>query len=240
MVVQAVRRWRWRRIEFRHPSLGQGEGGYGAHFLPLAKLCYPLKATGHWSYAHAGALRSAVTNRQWTQIRVCKASFSQDRCCQLCVAYGLVDSGSSDPKYLGTITHQLWTCPVLQPFREANCPSWILSLVSAELDGSPTLPSNKLLLYTRALHKSVEPRLARNPVHETFNWIVQPEAGGVTYGRLYADGSRLFGDRRLRRGRLGQGQVCFQEKWDLVGAPSWNCVFMFVGTVGPAPSTHNA
>ena len=46
--------------------------------------------------------------------------------------------------------------------------------------------------------------------------------------------------RRLRRGRLGQGQVCFQEKWDLVGAPSWNCVFMFVGTVGLAPSTHNA
>ena len=39
LVVESVRRWRWRRMESRHPSLAQGGGGYGAHFLPFAKLC---------------------------------------------------------------------------------------------------------------------------------------------------------------------------------------------------------
>ena len=196
LVVHAVRRWRWRRIEARHPSLAQGEGGYGAHFLPLAKLCYPLKSTSEWSHEHAGALRSAVTNRQWTQIRICRASFSQDRCCQLCVAYGLVESGSNDPKFLGTLTHRLWTCPILQPFRDAKCPSRISSFVNAQLNGSYALPSDKLLLLTRALHKSVEPRVARRPLHGTFNWIVQPDGDGVPHGRVYADGSRLFAEHR--------------------------------------------
>ncbi len=102
LVVQAVRRWRWRRIEARHPSLRQGEGGHGLHFLPVARLCYPLRATAQWTFEHAGALRSAVTNRQWTQIRVCRANLSPDRCCQLCVAYGLVEPGSTDPRFLGT------------------------------------------------------------------------------------------------------------------------------------------
>lgn len=69
LVVQAVHRWRWRRIEARHPSLAQGTGGFGAHFQPLAKLCYPVRPSALWSHEHAGALRSAVTNRQWTQIQ---------------------------------------------------------------------------------------------------------------------------------------------------------------------------
>ena len=195
-VIQSVRRWRWRRIESRHPTLAQGGRGYGAHFLPLATLCYPLKSTEQWSYAHAGALRSAVTNRQWTQVRVCRAAFSKDRCCQLCVAYGLVEAGSSDPKFLGTLTHRLWVCPVLQAFRDANCPGWILSLVNAELSSSFSLPTDKLLLFTRALHKSVEPRLASRPSQETFNWIVPPDTDGVPYGRVYADGSRLFAEHK--------------------------------------------
>jgi len=111
-------------------------------------------------------------------------------------SYGLVESGSNDPKFLGTLTHRLWTCPVLQTFREANCPGWILRLVNDDLSGSFCLPSDKILLYTRALHQSVEPRLVGKLTHNTFNWIVHPEEGGVPLGRVYADGSRLFGEHR--------------------------------------------
>ena len=34
-VCEAVRRWRWRRIEKRLPALIQGDGGYGLHIQPL-------------------------------------------------------------------------------------------------------------------------------------------------------------------------------------------------------------
>ena len=37
-VGQAVRRWRWRRIEDQHPTLKQGEGGHGAFFAPVRRL----------------------------------------------------------------------------------------------------------------------------------------------------------------------------------------------------------
>ena len=53
----------WRRIEARHPSLVQGVGGFGAHFQPVARLCFPVKTSASWTHEHAGALRSAVTNR---------------------------------------------------------------------------------------------------------------------------------------------------------------------------------
>lgn len=49
---------------------------------------------------------------------------------------------------------------------------------------------------SRALLKSVETRLARKPAKSTFNWIVRPDSDGVSYGRVYADGSRLFGEHR--------------------------------------------
>ena len=108
----------------------------------------------------------------------------------------MVEAESSDPKFLGTLTHRLWTCPVLQPFREANCPKWLRDLVASDLNGDYTLPPDKVLLYTRALLKSVEPRLARKPANSTFNWIVRPDKDGVPYGRVYADGSRLFAEHR--------------------------------------------
>ena len=38
LVHRSVRRWRWRRIEDKCPSLCQSDGGYGAHVKPLFKL----------------------------------------------------------------------------------------------------------------------------------------------------------------------------------------------------------
>ena len=159
-----------------------------------------MKTSASWTHEHAGAFRSAVTNSHWTQIRLCRANLAQDRCCQLCVAYGLVESGSNDPKYLGTLMHRYWTCPVLQPFRELHCPGWLRAMVNAELNSGVALTSDRLLLYTRALHKSVEPSLAccaaSGATDGTFNWLVQPGVDGIPVGRVYADGSRLFSEHR--------------------------------------------
>jgi len=57
LVYDSVRRWRWRRIEQRIPTLAQGSGGFGAHFAPIRKL---LKAKANsipdWGPKQAGAL----------------------------------------------------------------------------------------------------------------------------------------------------------------------------------------
>ena len=38
LVEKSVRRWRWRRVESKCPSLHQGAGGFGVHVAPLFKL----------------------------------------------------------------------------------------------------------------------------------------------------------------------------------------------------------
>ena len=70
-VEQSVRRWRWRNIESKCPSLRQGDGGYGAHVIPLYRLVNTRKLnTSAWNQEHIGSLCSAVANRQWTQVRL--------------------------------------------------------------------------------------------------------------------------------------------------------------------------
>ena len=197
MVCASVRRWRWRRVEARHPSLKQGQGGYGVHMHPLIRLCYSCKGlTAAWGFQQAGALRSAMASRQWPQVRLYKAGYVKSPCCMLCVNAGLVSPESEDPKYLGSLTHRLWTCPVLHPFRILTCPKWLLDKVLALLRDDYTLPPEHVVLYTRALHKSVEPLVAVKPRHSTFNWRVRPPAGGIPAGWAYADGSRLFAEHK--------------------------------------------
>ena len=193
LIVESVRRWRWRRIETGHPGLAQGQGGYGLHFQPLFQLCFLKNGTStEWTYEHAGALRSALTNRQWTQVRLSRASLVMQKWCDLCVRHSLCTTDCTDPAFLGTLTHRLWTCPVLMPFREKHCPQWLLKKVWDLLDGGYTLPADQVMLFTRAMHKSVEPLVARQPARATFDWIVKPPVGGVPVGRAYADGSRLY------------------------------------------------
>ncbi len=94
-------------------------------------------------------------------------------------------------------THRYWTCPVLQSLRDKHCPAWLLDLIKSEMVGTNELPCHKLLLYTRALHKSVEPCLACKPARGTFDWIVEPVTlDAIPYGRVYADGSRLYSEQR--------------------------------------------
>ena len=66
-VRNAVWRWRWRRIEAKHPALVQLDGGFGAHMGPIFRLLNDKCRISGWKGEHKGALRSAVLNRQWPQ-----------------------------------------------------------------------------------------------------------------------------------------------------------------------------
>ena len=53
-----------------------------------------------------------------------------------------------------------------------------------------------LLLYTRALHKSIEPQIAKPPGNDSFTWHIKPPSDGIPLGRVYTDGSRLFAEHK--------------------------------------------
>lgn len=199
LVEQTVRRWRWRRIELKYPSLKQGVGGFGVHMCPLYRLINSKKApTEEWGHNHVGVLCSAICNRQWTQSRLVRAGLAQysTRACRLCVANGLCTYDSQDPKFGGTLVHRLWTCPVIEPHRCSVVPSYLLRRVRAMIRSDFTFPPQHVLLFTRALHRSLEPSLTQPPREDTFNWHVPPPPGGVMHGRVYADGSRLFAEHK--------------------------------------------
>ncbi len=89
-VQRAVWRWRWRRLESKHSHLMQKEGGYGAFIQPIFKLLNG-KDGPEWDCNHKGALRSAVTNRQWPQAKLFQAGMVDSPSCRLGVAAGLCD-----------------------------------------------------------------------------------------------------------------------------------------------------
>ena len=68
-VRASVKRWRWRRIEDIYPSLQVGTLGNGAFMEPIWRLLKSKQNDSEWNEALRGALRSAITNRQWTQER---------------------------------------------------------------------------------------------------------------------------------------------------------------------------
>ena len=228
LVEQSVRRWRWRRVERKHPTLAQGDGGYGAHVLPLYKLVNFKRASSEdWNHEHVGALCSAICDRQWCQSRLVSAGLEAEankghKACRLCVAAGLCESDSIDPKFVGTLVHRYWVCPVLEPARCVRVPAYLRRKVNALLRRDSTLPPEQVLLYTRALHKSIEPSIAQPPREETFGWIVPPPPGGVAHGRVYADGSRLFAEHKYCGlvARQGWAFAIYDDEAKLIAAAS--------------------
>ncbi len=100
-----------------------------------------------------------------------------------------------DPKWAGTLTHRIWTCAVLQEHRERLVPGWLLRSVTSKLRSG--FSPEELLLFTRALMKSPEPRLEPCPADETFVWVHYPFRGDIGVGTVYVDGSRLYAEHRL-------------------------------------------
>ena len=73
LVYEAVKRWRWKRVEKKHPYLATSGRGRGANMAPIWKLLRSKGQSENWHAGHRGALRSAFAGRQWTQSR-CKAA----------------------------------------------------------------------------------------------------------------------------------------------------------------------
>ncbi len=224
LVDRSVRRWRWRRVEAKCPSLRQADGGYGAHTYPLFRLINSRKLTScDWSHEHVGALCSAMANRQWTQCRLAGAGFVPPHCkaCRLCVAHGLCDSECTDPKFLGTLVHRIWTCPAAEPQRQKLVPSALLRRVASLIGHDYTLPPSEVLFYTRALHKSLEPSVSKPPEQEEFVWHVPPPCEGVVQGRVYADGSRLYAEHKYCGlvARQGWAFVIMSDQGKIVASP---------------------
>ena len=152
-----------------------------------------------WNQQHVGALCSAVANRQWAQARLAEANLatpSTSRACRLCVAHGLCDRDTSDRRFAGTLVHRLWICQVTEPQRQKLVPAYLLTIVRNLLRDDGTLPPSHVLLYTRALHRSLEPQVAQPPDEGSFEWNIKPPADRVPYGLVYADGSRLYAEHK--------------------------------------------
>ncbi len=93
-VANAVRRWRWRRVEAAFPHLDSGGCGAGVDLVPIKKLLASREQTDEWNAAARGGLRSAFTGRQWPQQRLYRAGLAvHNRCC-LCLQSHLVRGGA--------------------------------------------------------------------------------------------------------------------------------------------------
>ena len=84
-VFDAVKRWRWQRIEKKHRRLAEGGTGRGAMMTPVWKLLRSKLQNDTWNSGHRSALRSAIANRQWTQTGCCAAGFVKHGKCLLCL-----------------------------------------------------------------------------------------------------------------------------------------------------------
>ena len=63
---------RWRKVEAKVPHQQQGDGGHGPFIEPIYKLVRS-RGTDERTAKQQGALRSAITKRQWCQLRLFKA-----------------------------------------------------------------------------------------------------------------------------------------------------------------------
>ena len=86
LVVDAVSRWRWRKVENRLPPLRSGGAGRGADWAPIRKVL-KAKESEDWGAYQKSCLRSVVCNRQWPQHRLFKAGLVPDQQCRLCLAW---------------------------------------------------------------------------------------------------------------------------------------------------------
>jgi hypothetical protein len=197
MVAESVARWRWRRIEARHPSLVQGTGGHGAHMQPIFQLLNSRKVLEDWGPKTRGAFVSAATNRQWPQARLYQAHLVETRNCRLCVAMGLCDPEDDDPKHKGTMVHRLWICPALHPYRLQCVDAALIREARSKIARDGSMAPADFLLYTRAVMPSLEPMVPKQNPQESFEWVVGPGQHLDTTGySVYIDGSFLYSEAR--------------------------------------------
>ena len=189
-VVEAVDRWRARAIEDKFPSLCSGGRGDGPHLLPILQLLSDVSRGEEWTWQHRGALKSAVSGRQWSQQGLYKAGLVGSMTCQLCVATHQCSPDSEDPAHCGTLVHRTCTCPALEEFRAKAMPSSVKASLQKSILADGSVDPQKFLWFTRALRRSPLCKVPARDQEESFEWVKQPD-GGLLEGDVYTDGSLM-------------------------------------------------
>ncbi len=200
-VCEAVRRWRWRSIEERLPSLDSGGLGAGAAIQPIFRLLDPRADGGEdWGPRERAGLRSALANHQWPQARLFRAGLASTRECQLCLAVArtahaaageAVDTLDLEQIPSGTLAHRIWSCGVTEPQRRRLAPPE-LRREARDLLATGPLDS---ALWLRALVPLPVQAVPAPPGEETFVWVQRPSEGAFC-GVADTDGSLLDGPSR--------------------------------------------
>jgi len=197
VVKLAVIEWRWSRLASREPSLASPVGGpsFGPCWRPIVRLLDPAVKVKGWSAQHRGALRSAVTNRQWPQQRKYRAGLVADPACRLCLALAAGSSAHAEAP-AGTAIHRSVFCPCHRDSRGRLAPG---DVTACSID--PARAEGRTTWLTRALQPSLAFKIPPPAPEASFRWIVQPADGLLSAKwRVYTDGSLLDGPQaELRR-----------------------------------------
>jgi hypothetical protein len=207
-VVAAVRRWRWRRVEDRNPSLAAAGSGDGAHLSPIVKLLGSRNNNTAWTPAHRGGLRSAVLNRQWPQVRLFRAGLAATPGCNFCelanigadriqqsrAAAGGVPVLEVLPVPDGTLLHRIARCPTLEAERMRRLPLLQLEALRHAHDVSQGGALVDLAWLTRALSPSLARSVPPPPARSSFVWVLHaPDEYDASHCTIYTDGSMIDG-----------------------------------------------
>jgi ribonuclease HI len=207
-VFEAVKRWRWKRLEKNHKRLAEGGTGRGPMMAPIWKLLRSKMQTDEWNAGHRSALRSAIANRQWTQARCFAARFVIHGKCLLCLddiikqrlphltddERSIIEPTTEDiaAAPVGNLFHRLTSCPRVA----SNCKGKRPDLEKIFLLDPLTPGDVRIERGLVPFDKSPNPK----PHAEgTFHWIVRPTTE-LLRGTIYPDGSWLDGPGPLARG----------------------------------------
>ena len=209
-VRKSVRRWRDRRVNEQLHGIDIGPEGLATKGVNQAAK--PPKAKDplapHWVGGCASALRSAVANGQWPQVRLKAAGLAEDDRCQHCLVHK------------GTTAHRR----VCECTKHMRGPGGVPSHLRSTFDELTEDRQRHLL--TRGL--LALPSVASHPpsAHDTLSWTVYPEGGVLHTGWIaYLDGSFRDGPTELI-GRTGFGFVAYDNNGVLRAAacgvpPPW-------------------
>jgi len=196
LVKAAVIDWRWSRVAAKEPSLSSPAGGpqYGPCWRPIARLLDPAVRPKGWNAQLRGALRSAVTNRQWPQERKYRAGLVDAPGCCLCRA-SAQDHPHPAPIPAGTLLHRSVFCRCHQERRARQAPADII-----RCGNDPDRAIGKVAWLSRALQPSLAHSVPAPASSATFTWMLcPPDQVLAADWTVYSDGSLLDGPSALLR-----------------------------------------
>ncbi len=170
-VVEAVRRWQWRRVADKFPALAAPHGSPQPRVdvAPIRRLLARDRPAEAWLAHHRAALSSAVCGGQWPQARLHSAGLVDHPHCMLCFreaeeaqrSGAHVDWGTVPH---GTAIHRIAECIHLDGPRNAAAPQELVQRMKRALANDPlTSMSHGPALLSPAPRWSFPPRPLLTP-----------------------------------------------------------------------------